>query len=101
MSIDGIVPKEEVERVHREYLEHLKTHPYPSCSICRNRQVDVLKYRKYRGEITIMESERARCRLGLDFEESTFPPVRATKCEGYERGDSEYIMPKKQLKERP
>jgi hypothetical protein len=94
--MNQLVPKEEIEHVLKEGKEYLRTHPFPSCDTCKNKQITVLKYRKYKGEITIKESTE-KCKLNLDFDNSPFPPNRrAIKCVGYEHGDNEYIIAKKE-----
>jgi len=83
--IGGLVPKEERERVTKEYR---RKHPFPSCATCVHKQITVLKYRKYNGEIIIKEST-GKCELNLDFD-SSGALRRAVKCVGYETGKSQY-----------
>ena len=85
-----IIPQEEIERFIKEYD---KTHPFPSCGLCKNKQITVLKYRKYKGEIRINECIEG-CKLNLDFDNVSLR--RAVKCAGYKHGDNEYTIKKKE-----
>jgi hypothetical protein len=91
-SIGNLVPKEEMERVIKWREEYLRTHPFPSCATCKNQQITVLKYRKYKDVMRIIESTE-KCKLNLDFNSGSFR--RAVKCIGYEYGDYEYLFKKK------
>ena len=89
LVIGNLVPKEEIERVMKEYDE---THIYPSCGLCKHTQIIILKFRRWKGKIIIKESKE-QCDLGLDFE-GTYPPKRVNKCLGYEKGENYFIEEK-------
>jgi len=79
------------EEIEQRIKEYDKTHSFPSCTLCRNKQITVLKSRKHRGTIIVIDSTE-KCKLKLDFTDDL---KRATKCVCYEHGDNEYIMKKK------
>ena len=85
LVIGDLVPKEEIERVMKEYDE---THIYPSCGLCKHAQIIILKFRRWKGEIRIKECKE-QCELDLDFE-GTYPD-RVNKCSGYEKGENQYL----------
>ena len=90
-EVGGLIPQEEIERFKKEYD---KTHPFPSCVICKHKQIIVLKYRKYKGEIYVKESTE-KCELNLDYE-SGFAMRRAVECVDYEAGENQYIIKKRE-----
>ena len=86
LVIGNLVPKEEIERVMKEYNE---TYIYPSCGLCKHAQIIILKFRRWKGEIRIKECKE-QCDLGLDFE-GTSSLKRVNKCLGYEKGENQYL----------
>ena len=84
LVIGNLVPKEEIERVIKEYDE---THIYPSCGRCKHTQIIILKFRKWKSKIIIKESKQ-QCELGLDFKGDF---KRVNKCSGYEKGENQYL----------
>lgn len=87
-KLGELVPKEEIESVKKEYD---RKYPFPSCESCKHKQIIVLKYRKYKGKITIKDSTE-KCDLNLETDSSL---RRAVKCVGYEVGENQYIFEKK------
>ena len=89
-GIGGPVLEEEIERVMKE---HDKKYPFPSCELCKHKQIIVLKYRKYKGKIIVKEATET-CEFKLDMGCGGFR--RAVECLGCEAGENQYIMEKKE-----